>query len=153
MKTTELTLIDTVNIGYNYSIVRLVRQKYTDLMFTVGFCIGPFNHLWYTNLDRWMPGTSRKIILKKLLADQILAAPIFCFIFFMGMGLLEKKRLEPIYSEWVQKFPFIYLMDCIFWPPVQVVNFSYVPTKYRVMYVNSFTLLWDTFLSFSKHTL
>ena len=30
-------------------------------------------------------------------------------------------------------------------------NFVYVPSKYRVSYVNAVTVVWDVFLSYMKH--
>ncbi len=41
--------------------------------------------------------------------------------------------------------------DWCIWPPTQYVNFVYVPTKYRVLYVNGITVIWDVFLSYMKH--
>ena len=41
--------------------------------------------------------------------------------------------------------------DWCIWPPTQYVNFVYVPSKYRVSYVNAVTVVWDVFLSYMKH--
>lgn len=41
-----------------------------------------------------------------------------------------------------------YLFDCLFWPGIQAVNFTFVPLKYQVLYVNGVNLIWNTFLSF-----
>jgi len=41
-----------------------------------------------------------------------------------------------------------YVVDWIVWPPLQLVNFTFVPLKYQVLYVNTCNLLWNTFLSF-----
>lgn len=55
------------------------------------------------------------------------------------------------WEEFKAKFPTIYLFDWVIWPPSQAINFALVPAKYRVLYVNFVTVLWDVFLSHMKH--
>ena len=57
-------------------------------MATLGFCMGPLNHYWYLYLDRFLPGATGKIVLKKVLADQIVMAPICCSVFYIGKSCL-----------------------------------------------------------------
>jgi len=41
-----------------------------------------------------------------------------------------------------------YAVDCCVWPFLQLVNFSLVPLRFQVLYVNGCNLVWNTFLSF-----
>jgi len=41
-----------------------------------------------------------------------------------------------------------YAIDWCAWPILQLVNFSLVPLRYQVLYVNICNLFWNTFLSF-----
>jgi len=120
-------------------------------MFAVGLSQGPPHHYWYTYLDRLLPGTSSRIILKKILADQLLAAPFFAVTFVVGAAVLEGRGLAQAWGEFLDKFPTIYLFDWLIWPPSQALNFLFVPAQFRVLYVNCVTVLWDIFLSYIKH--
>ena len=44
-----------------------------------------------------------------------------------------------------------YIADCLVWPALQWLNFSYVPLRYQVLYVNGCNLLWNSFLSLVRH--
>ena len=68
---------------------------------------------------------------KKILADQLIAAPFFAITFIFGAGLLEGNNLSKCWTEFKTKFPTIYLFDWFFWPPSQGINFLFVPTQYR----------------------
>lgn len=41
-----------------------------------------------------------------------------------------------------------YAADCVVWPPLQLINFTFIPVQYQVLYVNICNLFWNTFLSF-----
>jgi len=49
-----------------------------------GLMLGPFNHYWYSMLDRVLPSVTVLTVGKKILADQTVAAPCFAITFFMG---------------------------------------------------------------------
>ncbi|KAL7640809.1 UNVERIFIED_CONTAM: hypothetical protein RMT77_009094 [Armadillidium vulgare] len=123
----------------------------TGRLFLVGLSQGPPHHYFYTWLDKVLPRKTAKTVVKKILIDQIVAAPFFAITFFVGAGLLEGKSLRESYDEFKQKFPAVYLFDWCIWPPTQAINFYYVPTQYRVLYVNMITIIWDIFLSYMKH--
>ena len=55
---------------------------------------GPPHHYWYLYLDKLMPGKSRSVVIKKILADQAVAAPFFAITFIYGAGLLEGNSLS-----------------------------------------------------------
>ena len=92
---------------------------------------GPPHHYWYLYLDKLLPGKSKAVVIKKILADQAVAAPFFAITFIYGAGLLEGNSLRECWTEFKYKFPTIYLFDWMIWPPTQGFNFLYVPSKYR----------------------
>ncbi|TRY80897.1 hypothetical protein TCAL_07753 [Tigriopus californicus] len=123
----------------------------TGRMFLVGLSQGPPHHYWYTFLDKYLPKRDLRTVGIKILADQLIAAPFFALTFFYGIGLLEKNTFSGCWTEFVAKFPYIYAFDWFIWPPTQYVNFVWVPPKYRVLYINFITVIWDVFLSYIKH--
>lgn len=40
-----------------------------------------------------------------------------------------------------------YMVDCMFWPPLQLINFTFVPVRFQFLFVNTVSLFWNTFLS------
>ncbi|XP_025110402.1 mpv17-like protein 2 [Pomacea canaliculata] len=120
-------------------------------MFIIGLMLGPFNHFWYKMLDKYIIGTGIKMVTKKIAADQAVAGPFFCTTFLIASGLLEGKPLKECFAEWKAKFITIYIADWCVWPPAQMINFYFLPTEFRVVYVSMVTLCWNSFLSYIKH--
>ena len=40
-----------------------------------------------------------------------------------------------------------YLYDCIVWPPLQLINFTFIPLRFQFLFVNIANIGWNTFLS------
>jgi len=57
-----------------------------------GATIGVVCHYWYHYLDSKFPGRTLRIVLKKLLVDQLFFSPFLIVIFFGTVGLLEHSR-------------------------------------------------------------
>ncbi|XP_013187761.2 mpv17-like protein 2 [Amyelois transitella] len=132
-------------IPYRYDWARLGR------MFIVGTLVGPLHHFYYIQLDKILPQNNLKTVAMKIICDQVFASPATIVCFFYGMGVLERKSFAQSTEEIGQKFKYVYLGDWLFWPPVQFVNFYYLPTEYRVFYINIATMVFNVFLSYMKH--
>ncbi|GAB1859611.1 hypothetical protein CAJAP_00690 [Camponotus japonicus] len=123
----------------------------TRNMTVVGLLQGPFHHWFYMILDRVLPGKSAKSVVKKTLLDQSIASPTCLAIFFVGLGIMEHRKVEEICKELNLKFYNTWKVDCCFWPPTQCINFLFVPLQYRVLYINAMTMVYDIFLSYMKY--
>ena len=90
----RLLLVNTGTCCVLYTVGDLLQQqiegsekidwKRTSRMATLGFCMGPINHSWYMFLDRVILGQGLKMVGKKVLADQLVMAPICCSLFYIG---------------------------------------------------------------------
>ena len=58
--------------------------KRTARMAILGMCMGPLNHGWYKFLDSVLVGVTGRVVFKKVLADQLVMAPICCSFFYVG---------------------------------------------------------------------
>lgn len=136
---------DLEEASYTHNYMRMKN------MITVGLLQGPFHHYFYAALERFIPGRNAKSIVKKTLLDQSIASPTCLIIFFVGIGLLEHQKIQAIYEELKLKLCDTWKVDCCFWPPTQSINFCFVPLRYRVLYTNFMTMVYDIFLSYMKY--
>ena len=91
----RLLLVNTGTCCALYTLGDVVQQKMTCKeepidaartfrMAVLGACMGPLNHYWYVLLDRLLPGVSARIVLKKVVLDQLVMAPLCCSVFYFG---------------------------------------------------------------------
>lgn len=50
-------------------------------------------------------------------------------------------------NELRHKGVLLYLSEWLVWPPAQMINFFFLPTRFRVLYDNSISLLYDVYAS------
>ena len=91
-----------------YSI--FYKKKKVNISST-GFVIGPLNQVWYWFLDRSFQTKTFKTVCKKIFLDQLVGATFFTFIFIIMTCLLDGYSINQALKEFVEKFPFIYLVS------------------------------------------
>lgn len=104
-------------------------------------------HYWYKFIDKRLPGRSIRLVLKKVFFDQIIGSPINISVLFITLGFLERKSISEIGKEMKDKFIRLYTAEWIVWPPAQIVNFLWLPSRYRVLYDNTISLGYDIYTS------
>lgn len=90
----RLLVINTTTSSAVYAVGDICQQKLegresldwarTSRMAVVGLLTGVLNHYWLGRLDAWLPGRRAPVVLKKVIADQLVSAPICCSLFFIG---------------------------------------------------------------------
>ncbi|XP_053131877.1 mpv17-like protein isoform X2 [Hemicordylus capensis] len=111
---------------------------------------GNFNYVWLRALERLLPGRAPAAVLAKVLCDQLVGAPVAVLAFYTGMSVLQGK--EDIFSDCRQKFWNTYKTGLMYWPFVQLSNFSLVPVHLRTAYTGLCGFIWATFLCFSQQS-
>ncbi|CAH1155633.1 unnamed protein product [Phaedon cochleariae] len=112
------------------------------------FIGGPLIANWYRTLDRWFPGKTSSIIVKKLMIDQFTFTPALLAIFYVSMSIMEQKA--DLFEEMKQKFVPTFKTSCMFWMPAQTMNFLLIPPMYRVSYIAMCSFAWINILCFIK---
>jgi protein Mpv17 len=104
------------------------------------FVLGPFGHHWYARLDvvtnRLYAPRSLKNVALKVLLDTAIFNPIFLVVFFTSVSLLEGLTVHDIGRKLYRDFVPSYAVDCSVWPPIQTINFRFVPVKFQLLVVN-----------------
>ncbi|XP_011880648.1 PREDICTED: mpv17-like protein 2 isoform X2 [Vollenhovia emeryi] len=116
-----------------------------------GMSIGIVCHYWYNFLDARMAGRTIGMVLKKVVVDQLIGSPLCISTFFLTLALLENSSFAEFKDEIRSKAHKLYIAEWIIWPPAQVINFYFLPTRYRVFYDNTISLGYDVYTSHVKH--
>lgn len=128
-----------------------IDPKRTMHMAFSGAAVGVLCHYWYKILDRFIIGKTVDMVAKKLLLDQFIFSPIMIITFFGSVAMFEENPYENFKEEVRDKFITLYRAEWMVWPPAQIINFYFLPTKYRVLYDNTISLGYDVYTSQVKH--
>ncbi|XP_017892435.1 mpv17-like protein 2 isoform X2 [Ceratina calcarata] len=123
----------------------------TRNMAVSGMSIGIVCHYWYKYLDAKLPGRGINIVLKKVVIDQLVCSPLCITMFFLTLGILENNSWSELKEEVLKKAHRLYIAEWVIWPPAQLFNFYFLPTRYRVLYDNTISLGYDVYTSQVKH--
>lgn len=124
--------------------------KRTAKMGAFGLCIhGPMGHYWYTLLDKSImtkAPTSAAAVATKTIVDQIVCAPVFTAGFFSAMKIMDGKADE-IKEEVETKLWPTMKVNWTVWPIAHIINFRFVPSSQRILYINTIQIGYNAFLS------
>lgn len=109
---------------------------------------GPLLTLWYRWLDTTYPGIKGRTIAIKVFYDIFICAPIVYSVFFVSMSVMEGK--DDIFQDLIIKLPGTFAASCVFWLPVQALNFKYISPVYRVTFLGITSFVWVTILCYIK---
>jgi len=116
-----------------------------------GLTSGLLCHHWYYYLDRVVPGKGLRVVVQKIVLDQVLFSPVCIAACLLVAGKLEKQTTSQLVNQTIQLGGRLYLAEWVIWPPAQFINFYFLPTRFRVLYDNIISLVYDTYTSHVKH--
>ncbi|RHZ79890.1 hypothetical protein Glove_140g153 [Diversispora epigaea] len=90
---------------------------------------------------------SMNAVIKRVALDQIMFAPVGIGLFFILIGALEGRNFNGIEEKLDEAYLPALKANYTVWPLVQIINFRFLPLKYRVPFVSSIGVLWTCYLS------
>lgn len=88
---------------------------------------------------------------KKVVADQLVAAPMVLFTIMSSVYLMEGHTVEQTKEKLKNDYCEVLLTNYKVWPLVQFVNFSLVPVNFQVLLVQIVAIFWNTYVSLKSH--
>uniref|UniRef100_A0A7S0NSY3 Peroxisomal membrane protein MPV17 n=1 Tax=Calcidiscus leptoporus TaxID=127549 RepID=A0A7S0NSY3_9EUKA len=113
-----------------------------------GFLVhGTSSHWFYGKLDGLIPGTTAAVVFTKVFIDQVLWNPIFGIMFFSYVALLEVKGLDYVIDKTKTELLTQVTGSWKVWPIAHAINFRFIPSSQRVLYINTIQIGYNCFLS------
>jgi len=113
-----------------------------------GFLIhGSTSHYFYGFLDGKIPGTTAPVVAAKVFIDQVLWNPIFGIMFFGYVAALESKGFQYVIDKTKNELMTQVTGSWKVWPLAHTINFRFIPSSQRVLYINSIQIGYNCFLS------
>jgi len=86
-----------------------------------------------------------------MLLDQVIGSPISIGAFFVTLAIVERSSADEFLEELKSKSWRLYLAEWVVWPPAQLINFFFLPLRYRLLYDNTISLGYDVYTSYVKN--
>lgn len=130
------------NVPGSFDWARLAR------MASFGFLIhGTSGHFFYNFLDSLIPGQQLTAVAGKVAVDQLVWAPIFTALFLTYMGFAERKNKDQVVDKVKEQTMKGVKASWKVWPVAHAINFRFIPTSQRLLYINAIQIGYNMFLS------
>jgi protein Mpv17 len=108
---------------------------------------GPSGHYFYNWLDKKVEGTDAMAVALKVGIDQLFWCPIFMTVFFTYLGLVNGDSVAMITNKVKSDLLSACQGSWKVWPIVHAVNFKFISTKHRLVFINAVQIAFNMFLS------
>jgi len=94
-----------------------------------------------------MCGLDGKVVFTKVAIDQILWCPLFMTVFFTYLGLVAGDSPATIGAKIKNDLLTACQGSWKVWPFVHAINFRFISTKHRLVFINGIQIAFNMFLS------
>lgn len=108
---------------------------------------GPSGHYFYNWLDSKIPGNDSATVATKVFIDQVVWCPLFMTVFFTYLGLVAGDSFSAIGDKIKNDLFTAVQGSWKVWPIVHAVNFKFISTKHRLVFINGIQIAFNMFLS------
>lgn len=122
---------------------------------TTGFIwSAPLAHYWYGTLEKVVPhfmdSSKNKTlgVMVRLVLESMLFSPLAVAGYLILRTLFEGQGLGQVKDKLRTKWKTALLASWKFWNIASVANYAIVPLPFRVLYVNSLSLLWNGYMTY-----
>lgn len=133
------------------------KKEHLELMRTGRFFLiglawdGPLLSWWYRVLSRALPGASKSTTILKVALDQGVFIPGMLASFLVLNGALKGMDGHDIKEILNRDYFQLLLANYQLWPLAMTLNFYLMPLKHQVLFTNSVSLAWNTYLSWKAN--
>ncbi|KRX03031.1 hypothetical protein PPERSA_08106 [Pseudocohnilembus persalinus] len=89
-----------------------------------------------------------KKVLLSVLGDQIFISPSINLFFLAGITFMLEQNLEAVKQNVQDRFIDTQLLAYRFWPFALLINFAFVPLKFRMLFQNISGFMWNSMRSY-----
>jgi protein Mpv17 len=130
----------------DFDLKRLVK------MASFGFLLhGTTGHYFYNFLDSVMAGATPAFVAAKVAIDQTLWAPCFMVMFFSYMMIFDGTP-ELIVTKCKNDIFTAVKGSWMTWIPAHTINFAFVSSDMRLLYINTIQIFFNMFMSVIGNT-
>lgn len=109
-----------------------------------------FGHFWYSWLDKKFPPNVKNSVRNKLIAECI-TGPLLVSSVFLLFAKINGQAMDTVWENVRTNFKLICLTEWLVFIPIQWINFTFIPTSFRYLYVTTISIGYDAFLSYVFH--
>eukprot|EP01084_Bolivina_argentea_P239063 401757_1 len=126
-------------------------NKKRTLKMVLGYTLitTPLFHASYKYfLDKYFPTMAYRMVFKKVLLETFTTAPIHLSCFMAFGVIFDGGSKQMIIQKYKQDLWKVWCLGASFIPILQIINFRYLPQRYRVLYLIGISVVWSMIMSF-----